>query len=333
MEFDGTEYNKEHFEEEKMEKSCLNCEFGKPKKLHNGYYCKFMPKPWKDDNGKSMCQTYEPRKETTTKMDKQTAIINHRHMWGWLSENPEKDKRDYMGLFHPGETIQGSCFLCQYAKEHHPWSCKKDCLLIWPGENCQSEESPFNQWEHAAFTPRRAELARQIRDLPEREEERMIGPAGRAVKAHLDGLDNWQPGTIRRRYEVDLTTLENTAAGVKMEVKSPPPKLTRSEAIAKTRKQWRWYARNPDESKGGYFTAHGLERPNEDCYLCEYTRGKCLDTPGIDTCGRNCPLEWPGGACVLNNLRGLYNMWYETDDDSLRISIAWLISRLPEQKE
>ena len=139
-----------------------------------------------------------------------------------------------------------------------------------------------------------------------------------------DWAKDWQPGDGVGQYlAVDPA-----------KTPTPPPKLTRAEAITKTREQWRWYAMNPLVPKEKYFEEHGLRSPKENCYLCEYTRGDCLDTPKPDTCGKICPLRWPGGCCVLKHRSGLHDLWTDgLSSPELRQSIAWLISRLPEKEE
>ena len=304
-----------------MEKSCLTCESGEPEERSEGYYCSQRPENHKistvDPGG--ICRAYEPRKEPT-KMSKQTAIINHQHMWDWLSENPEASKSNYMLAHNVDPRPAENCFLCQYARENHPWSCKRDCLLVWPGINCQSEESPFSKWDDTTNPSHRAELARQIRDLPERGEEPFYV---------IDPATFGEPG-IGKTVVMEGPAIN--ALGACSAAIEPPPKLTRAEAIAKTREQWRWYAMNPLAHKEKYFEEHGLKPPKENCYLCEYTRGDCLDTPKPDTCGKICPLRWPGDCCVLKHRSGLYDLWIDQlHTPELRQSVAWLISRLPEK--
>jgi hypothetical protein len=83
--------------------------------------------------------------------------------------------------------------------------------------------------------------------------------------------------------------------------------LTKQEAIENHRKMWNWIADEIEKGNGykyyglaniknEYFLKHNVSlgnRPNSDCYCCEYS-GDCGD----------CPLKWPGGARVVHN--GLY---------------------------
>jgi hypothetical protein len=255
-------------------------------------------------------------------MNKQEAIFKHRSMWDWLSRHPEKDKSDFMNAFSISPQPTEDCFLCQYATENRPWDCKRDCLLLWPGgESCQRGEALFNKWSQATDSLR-AKLARQIRDLPEREEKVMQ--------------------EIRDALEVDVNVLresmERTMRGVGIEpgkiIKVSPPKLTRAEAIAKTREQWKWLAHNPNKEKNDYFKMIGVsfeDTPMHFCYLCEYIREQ--EDCDVPKCGEECPLKWPGGCCSFYDDNGLFNMWADTTNQELRTSIAWLISRLPEKEE
>lgn len=50
------------------------------------------------------------------KLTKEEAIKNHRKMWGWLAENPMKDKLDWPG-WKRYDVALNDCFLCEYAFE------------------------------------------------------------------------------------------------------------------------------------------------------------------------------------------------------------------------
>lgn len=299
---------------------CLKCEFGRPKKESEGYYCGGTGSRAERVHGvgtimhysqQHNCRDYyQPRKEVPTKMDKQTAIINHRHMWDWLSENPMASKRNYMIAHNIKPRPKADCFLCGWMVEQEEFDCKK-CILVWPhnDEACDEGSELWGRWDHETNPTHRAELARQIRDLPERGERRF-------------------------QFEVDVRTIENTAAGIKMEAKEPPPppKLTRAEAITKTREQWLWLARHPELGKSDYFKEKAIkDEPNYGCYLCQWTSENTdADIPSPD-CGEECPLTWPGGWCESQD--GLHEMWCRTmykKDFELGTAIAYLIARLPE---
>ena len=100
-------------------------------------------------------------------MTREEAIRGHKAMWSWLAKHPGKTKEDYLERFDPEANLSVNCYLCEYA-EHE---CKV-CPLEWPDRDCLGR-GLFGQWcdamdegEHACA----AEIARQIAELPEREE-------------------------------------------------------------------------------------------------------------------------------------------------------------------
>ena len=102
------------------------------------------------------------------------AIEYHRELWGWLSENPKKEKWDWPGwngleYLNPG--YHEHCFACIMSKD-----CD-ECLLVWPGTGCCNDDRNglFMRWEQAKGKKRSA-LAIQIRDLPVREEPETWNP-------------------------------------------------------------------------------------------------------------------------------------------------------------
>lgn len=107
-------------------------------------------------------------------LTREQAIVEHRKMWRWLAENPEKSKGDYVldELIKKGINIKGminQCFLCTYTGAH----CES-CPLDWgSATNCCDEgnASLFKKWIHARSIEEKAKLARQIAELPERTEE------------------------------------------------------------------------------------------------------------------------------------------------------------------
>lgn len=311
-----------------MEKSCLTCKHGKLKPSWglDEVYC-YSPKLHlnnKDADGNpcdfthltKSCNCHEPRKEKEKKMTKEEAIINHRHMWSWLGENPMSDKSDYMIMHNVNPDLYQECFLCEYHNTHRP-NCGESCILKWPGDNCMV--GLFGKWKLSSSFNHRSELARQIRDLPERGEPwpvtAMLGASTGRITSR-DAFIRIDPGKL-------------------IKVKTPPPKLTRSEAISKTREQWKWYARNPSKDKEAYFETMPEElRPLALCYLCEYTRKHNTISIGPDNCGERCPLKWPGGCCELEPHDGLFSTWqYNENDLVLRSAIATVISLLPEKEE
>jgi len=117
-------------------------------------------------------------------LTKDKAVRLHRELWGWLADNPNKQKWDWpewkvmgggMGF------IDNYCFCCAYAGDTLDGERKncKNCLLVWPGESCQYSSDDetdenmyglFEEWISVRTDKKRSKLAKQIRDLPVRED-------------------------------------------------------------------------------------------------------------------------------------------------------------------
>lgn len=103
------------------------------------------------------------------------AIENHRKMWRWLAEHPDKSKFDYLLEHDPHKRMSHNCYLCDYAEnkalhEHGSryHSCEA-CPLDWGyGLLCSDIGAPFTEYAKARNYKHRADLARQIAELPER---------------------------------------------------------------------------------------------------------------------------------------------------------------------
>lgn len=116
------------------------------------------------------------------KLTKEEAIKRHRELWGWLAENPMKEKTDWPG-WESYENINSSCFLCEYAFE----SQKNDSNRLSRCDYCPVEfdaiedcpkgtvgyclGSLFSRWDMATDPEERSRIALLIRDLPEKKEQ------------------------------------------------------------------------------------------------------------------------------------------------------------------
>lgn len=104
----------------------------------------------------------------------------HKELWQWLSEHPEMDKKD---VFIVTELLsfpapRAYCYACQACKElmlaERRDTSVLDCSLCpleWPDSDCEfsdfSRTGLYSRWEDLKTTlAERADLARQIRDLP-----------------------------------------------------------------------------------------------------------------------------------------------------------------------
>lgn len=111
-------------------------------------------------------------------------LTNHRALWTWLSENPDKDKDNWPEwAFNGGEITrvqEADCFCCKYMNEKTLHSFPRNCNfcpLIWP-ENlagdkvCDDAEGLWAEWDSLGYEigevslKLRSELAKEIANLP-----------------------------------------------------------------------------------------------------------------------------------------------------------------------
>lgn len=110
----------------------------------------------------------------------------HRQMWDWLANNPDKDKHDWPGWSKHGMFVpMYHCFACSFASNFRP-ECHAYpdrcvyCPLVWPGGNCTTMQSDmvmpicdevpdkhlFSYWESPNTTTKaKVQIAEYIRDL------------------------------------------------------------------------------------------------------------------------------------------------------------------------
>lgn len=102
----------------------------------------------------------------------------HRDLWGWLAENPDKEKHNWPGWQINGGEVQDSstsCLACDYVEDigmGHSWTCLRDCCpIMWPSKSKKTYQFCgllFYEWSEASEKSR-IRLAKKIRDLPVRE--------------------------------------------------------------------------------------------------------------------------------------------------------------------
>jgi hypothetical protein len=96
----------------------------------------------------------------------------HRLLWDWLAKNPDMEKSHWPG-WRKNDGVymfaENFCFACEWRGEKN---CH-GCLLVWPDSGfCNVyNEDLFLLWETERNPTKRATLARQIRDLPVRDDE------------------------------------------------------------------------------------------------------------------------------------------------------------------
>jgi len=121
------------------------------------------------------------------KLTKKEAINRHRELWGWLAENPMKDKLDWPG-WNEHEYVKGDCFLCEYSIGKAVAMCKTFsespavmcdyCPVVFE-ENKYPKGTIgyclgglFSRWDRAIEPKERSRIASLIRDLPEKVESK-----------------------------------------------------------------------------------------------------------------------------------------------------------------
>jgi len=106
--------------------------------------------------------------------------------------------------------------------------------------------------------------------------------------------------------------------------------MTKLEALTNSRDMWVWLAQHPKKSKQDYFTYIKLSsyfRPENNCYLCEYTQPSSKPIP---TACNTCPLtgKWVPGiygfaSCELQG--SPYWQWFVESNNPIW---AWRIVQL-----
>lgn len=104
------------------------------------------------------------------------AIKNHRKMWRWLAEHPDKRKHEYLEMHDSKSDLKNNCYLCDYTRyratpyENIILAYCNYCPLDWNGNECLKDHSLFEDWHCSDNLKERKELARQIAELPERKD-------------------------------------------------------------------------------------------------------------------------------------------------------------------
>ena len=83
------------------------------------------------------------------KLTREQAIKEHRKMWNWLAEHPEKCKEDYFEVYHEKfDYMSNGCFLCEYSRQNSDYYCLEGCLCDW-GEtnNCTGSSKRMGLYE------------------------------------------------------------------------------------------------------------------------------------------------------------------------------------------
>lgn len=118
-------------------------------------------------------------------LTREEAIAEHRKMWRWIAEEIEKRKillgiwyikKIYLAQNRFIEPIKNDCFLCGYASRCE--ECPLDWGRVKKGLPCEGDiwsdnEENYGLWwkcQSAKTWQEQAAIARQIAELPERED-------------------------------------------------------------------------------------------------------------------------------------------------------------------
>ena len=109
-------------------------------------------------------------------------IDNHRKMWNWLAENPDKNKKDWPGWKRHNDDIfpkeeENYCFLCGYISADPDKDCY-NCPIDWVvTDMCMDMylETPYYILHSTATTLKnKAKYAEIIANLPEKDDTEEI---------------------------------------------------------------------------------------------------------------------------------------------------------------
>jgi hypothetical protein len=104
------------------------------------------------------------------KLTKRKALEICRDLWKWLSKRGRSfyDKESWSGWKQHGKMVC-DCPCCEYEEQHsnRKLFCLEDCLIKWPGGDCESDDSPYENWKQAATVQKRKKLALEIVALVE----------------------------------------------------------------------------------------------------------------------------------------------------------------------
>jgi hypothetical protein len=105
-------------------------------------------------------------------MTKKEAVEHHRKMWRWIAEDTviRKDKvfkSEYLTTTDSNYLLN-DCFCCEYVSQFTNDNCII-CPIVWPGGSCCGKTGLYTKFVNAKSLKQRAEIARIISELPERE--------------------------------------------------------------------------------------------------------------------------------------------------------------------
>lgn len=104
-------------------------------------------------------------------------IDNHRKMWNWLADNPDKNKKDWPGwekcdIDLPPNEIN-HCFLCGYVELAKDGKCIYCTLALGVTDMCvriEPEWSYYMLYKDSVMIADKTKYARIIANLPEKDD-------------------------------------------------------------------------------------------------------------------------------------------------------------------
>ena len=113
-----------------------------------------------------------------TKELRKYCIDNHRKMWHWLAENPDKNKKDWPGWKRHNDDIfpkeeENYCFLCGYISADSEKDCD-NCPIDWVVTDMCMETYPKKSYYLSYYDTltlkAKTKYAEIIANLPEKDD-------------------------------------------------------------------------------------------------------------------------------------------------------------------
>lgn len=112
------------------------------------------------------------------RITKKEAVRKHRAMWNWIADYIEKKKEEQcipelksMYLEKQSGMVENNCYCCEYVRSIC-YECEKSCPVVWkPTLSCCDPGGIYRKCIDALTWEEQAEIARQIANLSEREDD------------------------------------------------------------------------------------------------------------------------------------------------------------------
>lgn len=113
------------------------------------------------------------------KLTRREALKTLIKLWRWLARTGSRRKWEWPGWkpYPHCNTSDSPC--CDYDYQHSGDYCGGTCLIKWPGGDCCSPASPYEQWGRARTIKQRKACARKIVKLAQEALDRLPRPRGK----------------------------------------------------------------------------------------------------------------------------------------------------------